>query len=81
MIKVTEYRKTAQKFKRYFDLNLNEFTDPLLTSEHEFGFDYEKFEQAMRARHSETDDNDWSIQNVVEKFYGGKAVDLIINLL
>lgn len=81
MIRAVDYKKTAKTFKECFDLNLNEYLDSLLTTEHCTSLDYEKFEQKMFERHSETRNDGVSLQEVINSHYGVKGVELIKSIL
>lgn len=81
MIKSVEYVNTAKSFKRIFKLNLNEFIDPLLTNQHEMGFDFEKFCEEMGKHYPEMDSDDVSLAEVIEAHYGQKGVKLIEKLI
>lgn len=81
MIKSIEYIDIAKSFKQIFGLNMNEFLDPLLTNEHEVGFDYEKFVEEMDRHYPEMDSDDVSLSEVVETHYGAKGVELIEKII
>lgn len=82
MIRANRYRAALRDFKRMFGLNLNEFIDPLLTSDCELGFDYIKFAQVLESRHKDDlQKGDMSLQEVVTKHYGAKAAECIKELL
>lgn len=81
MIKSMEYRKNAQAFKKIFNLNLNEFVDTLLTTNHSAEFDYPKFDSVINKRHPELSGDDYSLRDIVNAYYGAKGVELIESFL
>lgn len=81
MIHAKDYVRTARIFHEIFYLNLNEYIDPLLTNAYMTFLDYEKFEQTMFDRHSETRSDGVSLQDVVNAHYGTRGVELIKSIL
>lgn len=81
MIHAKDYVRTARKFHQIFDLNINEYIDPLFTNAHAAGFDYVKFERTMFERHCETRTDGVSLQEVVNAHYGTRGVELINSIL
>lgn len=81
MIHAKDYVKTARIFHEIFDLNINEYIDPLITNYFMTGIDYAKFEQTMFERHSETRADGVSLQDVVNAHYGTRGVELIKSIL
>lgn len=81
MIHAKDYVRTARIFHEIFDLNINEYIDPLITNGLMAGLDYEKFEHTMFERHSETREDGVSLQDVVNAHYGTRGVELIKSIL
>ena len=81
MIHAKDYVKTARIFHEIFDLNINDYIDPLITNYFMTGLDYAKFEQTMFERHSETREEGVSLQDVVHAQYGARGVELIKSIL
>lgn len=81
MIHSKDYVRTARKFHKIFDLNINEYIDPLITNAHAAGFDYPKFERTMLERHCEIKTDGVSLQEVVNAHYGMRGVELIKSIL
>lgn len=81
MIYAKDYVRTARTFHEIFDLNFNEYIDPLITNGLMTGLDYAKFEQTMFERHSETSADGVSLQDVVNAHYGTRGVELIKSIL
>lgn len=81
MIQAKDYVRTARIFHEIFDLNINEYIDPLITNPIMAGLDYAKFEQTMFERHSETRSDGVSLQDVVNAHYGTRGVELIKSIL
>ena len=81
MIHAKDYVRTARIFHQIFDLNINEYIDPLITNAHAAGFDYVKFERTMFERHGDTRTDGVSLQDVVFAHYGTRGVELIKSIL
>ena len=81
MIYAKDYVRTAMIFHKIFDLNINDYIDPLITNGLMTGLDYAKFEQTMFERHSETREEGVSLQDVVNAHYGARGVELIKSIL
>ena len=69
MIYAKDYVRTARIFHEVFDLNINEYIDPLITNGLMTGLDYAKFEQTMFERHSETRADGVSLRVGVKAHY------------
>lgn len=81
MIHAKDYVRTARIFHKIFDLNINEYIDPLITNDFMTGLDYAKFEQTMFERHRETRADGVSLQEIVNAHYGTRGVELIKSIL
>lgn len=81
MIYAKDYVRIARIFHKIFDLNINDYIDPLITNGLMTGLDYAKFEQTMFERHSETREEGVSLQDVVNAHYGARGVELIKSIL
>ena len=81
MIHSKDYVRTARIFHQIFDLNINEYIEPLTSNDHMAGFDYPKFERTMFERHGDTRVDGVSLQEVVNAHYGMRGVELIKSIL